>query len=291
MGGGRDFATGTSIYIRRGGVYYRRDGSPVNYRKKEEEPETETGSKNNQNVPASLKNFTGNTERAKRLYDSLSPEEREAVDAGMKAIQAYIDKSDMRIRVTKRAMLGILSSGEVWNQMQSGTSRGAYDPEERRRLSKKMFGHDGDLEDAEYEKYGYLSDGQTDAADWYGDFDIILKKNEMLPRTTMSLGDTLDYSVDYPSFLSNPQFISSGEGMRTDAYRFQRRAEHLLRTGKYYDSGDGYAELQFHGSVTLADIDHISMPRGWKDNPPSYQRETIRALEDAGFKITYDAHD
>lgn len=37
MGGGRDFTTGQSIYIRRNGIYYRRDGKEVKHKNKPEE--------------------------------------------------------------------------------------------------------------------------------------------------------------------------------------------------------------------------------------------------------------
>ena len=37
MGGGRDFTTGQSVYVRRNGVYYRRDGKEVKHKNKPEE--------------------------------------------------------------------------------------------------------------------------------------------------------------------------------------------------------------------------------------------------------------
>lgn len=279
MGGGRDFATGKLIYIRRNGIYERRDENPVNHRNKDKD------------VPATLKNFDGNVNTGKDYYDRLLDIEKRTIQEGLDFIQAYIDKSDFRIRVSNRAMTGILNTGEIQNQMQVGTSNGMYDPDERKEISMRLFDHDGNLEDYEYEKYGYLSDGQADVADWYGDFDIVLKKNNVINRTTMTLGDSLDYDIRYPSFVTNPQWVSGGRYYLEDALDFRNKAERLYQTGRFEDNYDGYAELQFHGRLTLADIDHISMPKSWKYNPPSDQQDVIAKIKNAGIKITYDAHD
>ena len=59
-------------------------------------------------------------------------------------------------------------------------------------------------------------------------------------------------------------------------------AKQLLKTGRAW----GYAELQYHGNVTLDDIDHISVPKFWRGNPS--HTEAIRAIESYGIKITYD---
>lgn len=280
MGGGRDFLTGQSIYIRRNGIYLRRDGKPINRKK-----------------PASLKNFTGNVDLANKHYGYASEESKAMIDEGLENIRKYIEKSDFRIRVTQSAMRGILESGEIKNQLQVGSSGGAYDPDMRRDISQRMFNHDGNLADEDYEKYGYLSDGETNAAYWYGDFDIVLKKDRMMDKTTMTLGDSLDYNVRYPSFVSNPQFISNGDGLRTRldgwADEFLDKSRNLLKYGKFEDSTDGYAELQFHGKVTLKDIDHISMPRKYKDpnNRTSGINNIIVSLMYRGIKVTYDGHD
>ena len=281
MGGGRDFATGQSIYIRRNGIYYRRDGKEVKHRGGAKEKEKE--------IPATLKNFNGNTNVGQSQYEDMSEAEKREIQEGLKAIREYIDKGDFRIRVTKRAMNGILDSGEIMNQMQVGDSRGYYDPDERRYISQRLFGHDGNLANEEYEKYGYLSDGQTDAAYWYGDFDIVLKKDALMDRTTMTLGDSLDYNVEYPSFVSNPQWISSGRGKYADPGYFNEKAHNLLLTGKFEDDYDGYLELQFHGKLTTNEIDHISMKESWKNDPPAGMRDIIEKIENTGIKIKYDA--
>ncbi len=277
MGGGRDFATGKSIYVRRDGRYYRRDGKEMKHRGKD--------------VPATLKKFNGNVHVGDSRYNGMSESEKQDIQAGIAAIQEYINKSDFRIRVTPKAMRGILDSGEVWNQMQTGTSKGMYDPDERRDISRRLFGHDGNLADEEYEKYGYLSDGQPEVAYWYGDFDIVLKKDALMDRTTITFGDSLDFDVRYPSYVNNPRWVSSGEGMYATPKEFRERAERLLQYGKFYPGGDGYAELQFHGKVTVNDISHISMPRSWEFSKTIEQRRIVNRLEKEGIEIRYDAHD
>lgn len=278
MGGGRD-KSGVAIYRRRNGVYERLDGRPIKHRNR------------NNEKPATLKNFDGNVEWAKSWYDERSEREKRFIDEGIAAIKEYIQKAEFRIRVSETAMQGILNSGEIWNQLQVGTSNGAYDPERRRDISDLMFRHDGDLEDADYEKYGYLSDGTTDAADWYGDFDIVLKKDRMMDRTTITYGDSLDFDAICPSFVSNPQFISSGDRMHGDAYDFMQRAKNLRDTGKFYDRGDGYAELQYHGKVTLNDIEYISLPKSWENGVPSRFANIVERLLDEGFKIKFNNHE
>ena len=91
--------------------------------------------------------------------------------------------------------------------------------------------------------------------------------------------------------MTNPQWVSCGRYYLEDALDFRNKAERLYQTGRFEDDYDGYAELQFHGRLTLADIDHISMPKSWKYNPPSDQQDVIAKLKNAVIKITYDAHD
>ena len=244
----------------------------------------------NTELPKLLKNFTGHIEKSKNLRDNSPVDAQKLIDRGEEYLRKAVEKLEFRRRIKESTVAKILSSGRIMNQFETGTSMGAEDLDARDYFSRTAFEYDGDLTPADYEKYGYLGSPDSVSAASYGNLDIVFKKDTMVSRTTMTLGDSL-YDVLYPSWVSNPRIISKysaewGEPDRItegEARYFYEQAKQLYDTGSY---GYQYAELQFHGDVTLNDIDHFSVPKTWKNNPS--HAATIQQIESAGFKVTYD---
>ena len=210
----------------------------------------------------------------------------------MEVFRGIVNENEFRIRVSESVLPLIFESGDIKSQIETGTSNGMNDIDERKRISKVMFQHDGDLADDEYEKYGYLDNGtHEDMAWWYGDLDIVLKKDNLMNRTTFTLGDSLDYLTETPSFINNPLFTASGINQAKNEARAEWFLEHMnsLKTdGRYLDDDDGYAELQYHGKVTVKDIEYISLPSDWENNP--VHKPIVDLITDNGFKIKYNNH-
>lgn len=244
----------------------------------------------NTELPKLLQNFTGHVEKSKNLRDNSPVEAQELIDRGEEYLRRAVEKLEFRRRINESTVKKILSSGRIMNQFETKTSMGAEDLDARDYFTRTAFQYDGALAPSDYEKYGYLGSPDSVSAASYGDLDIVFKKDTMIDRTTMTLGDSL-YDVLYPSWVSNPHVISKygAEWEAPDrltvnqARTFYVDAKNLYETGSF---GWQYAELQFHGEVTLNDIDHFSVPKTWRNNPS--HEATIQQIQSAGFTVTYD---
>lgn len=288
MGGGRDKA-GTAIYRRRNGVYERIDGKPINHRFK---AVAITDKMEISELPKTLQKFDGHKKVSEDIRNNSLKFAQRFIDEGLSDIQSAIAKFEFRKRVPESVVSQILSSGRIKNFLETHTTMGDDSVEDRIEASKVMFQYDDELEPREFENFGYLGDGNSVAADDYGDLDIVFKKDAMMDKTTITYGDSLLGKLA-PSFVSNPGIASLfGYGKYAggipnqvtvkQAKQFAQDARKLLRTGKAWQ----YAELQFHGDLPISNIDHFSVPSFWKDNPS--HEATIREIEASGFKITYD---
>lgn len=242
-------------------------------------------------VPKSLRTFDGHDNLSKKIYENSPKEARENIDAALENIRQAIEKHEFRRRINESTVEKILKSGRIMNQIEAHTTMGYYSPDERMAMSKEVFQHDDSLKPADYEKYGYLGNGESVAASTYGDLDIVFKKDRLMDRTTITYGDSL-FERLAASRVTNPGIASMygedtwrayGDKMdEFDSQIFRSQSRTLLDTGRAW----GYAELQYHGDVTLDDIDHFSVPTYWENNP-AHER-TIKLIESYGIKVTYD---
>ena len=258
-------------------------------RKQKEEIRKQEENERLAKTPKTLRHFDGHEGKSKSIYDNSSERARGFIDEGIQHLREAVDKLEFRRRINERTVGKILDSGLIKNQFETQTSMGVHDNDMRKEFSQTAFQYDEDLAPADYEKYGYLGNGDYPAFG-YGDMDIVFKKDALMDRTTITYGDSL-FPILRPSRVTNPGIASlygsrgyDADYMRdTEAERFKQDAYNLATTGK---NSWGYAELQYHGLLTTNDIDHFSVPKYWKDNPS--HEATIRRIEAAGFKVTYD---
>ncbi len=203
--------------------------------------------------------------------------------------------TSMQIRVPDCEILGrILDFGRFKSLMETGTSGGATDQNLRKNFAATKFGIDpAAFPNSDYEVYGYLSDGDLvreghlsddgrhlaednviGAVGMYGQVIVKLKAHRMMMRTSVVFGDSLDNRTSCsPAMLDNPDSFSvSG----ADRYRVYEKAYEWYRLVKEGDE-DGaaemanlhsfmegmyrihYTELQFHGGVSVDDIESVTL--------------------------------
>lgn len=225
------------------------------------------------------------------------------------------DKGAYRVARSTGSFGGIIEEGyKSQIETGSGGAGAAIGKDMRKTASKKFFGHSG-LDDTEYEKCGYI--GLADEGEDWDDSDhpryggsspmtYTLKKETMKDRTTYTYGDSLntDYRMSSAGYAGDKPTL---EGL-TSLYNL-REVRNALRAFKQYQNGDityqemfkkirseannNYIELQFHGPVTVKDIEKVSfnktsdMERAFEKMTAKRRANVIKLLQENQIKIEY----
>lgn len=212
-----------------------------------------------------------------------------------------IENSAFRIRVSGQETLKqIIKDGKFKTQFEVGKSSIWYNPEDRRLLSSKLFGTDlKTIKDDQFEVYGYLGnkDFVGEAGNRvltnYGDVIITLKRNNLFPRTTFTLGDSYvhyvrscfeDLDAVVASKLDNINTIC-GVNKDISLIKMQSQGKEILTPVDLTKLGAGirYIEAQFHGGVRVKDIESVTLIEKYsKFDPDLYQ-----LLKSNGVKMNY----
>lgn len=198
-----------------------------------------------------------------RHIDEFTEEMEEQIEKDIKDI---LDENDMATRVSMENLDKILEDGRIKSQFETGKSSTTINADIRKEMEQTLFGYNLDLEDSLRPIYGYLTnfkngfDGSsTNGSIMYGNVAIKLKKSNLSNRTTFTFGDSLDgtrWDVKVPSLFTNPSKISiSANRSLTDNYgKFIGR---LPKDLKEITENIPYVELQFHGGVSIKDIEKV----------------------------------
>lgn len=117
-------------------------------------------------------------------------------------LRKIIDAGAFYIRVHARDLATILETGVLKNMLETGTGATTGGPEVRLEANEALFGIDSSkLQPNQHPKYGYLShpdpwrDSLINAGFCYqyGSVIIKLKKEELIHRTTISFGDSVNF--------------------------------------------------------------------------------------------------
>ena len=147
----------------------------------------------------------------------------------------------------------------------------------RKDISKTLFDWNDTPKDEEFEKYGFISNKQelsgNDTACGYGPIKYIFDKKKVASRTTFVIGDSLD-NKDYgvqASRVTNPK-IESIPGVVYGDYTgvaklyemMEDSQDYILKNPSelslalpYIPCYDTYVEAQFHGNLTLDDVQSV----------------------------------
>ena len=232
-------------------------------------------------VPKTLKNIKKHQEKwyNYKFRQSVSGNDQAVkfMDDVADNLKKLVDSNDLCMRVPDADVLSkILDDGRFKTQFETNTSRGALDQDFRMEATETLFGADVDkLEPRDFEKYGYLGssdlkkDFEGNYASQYGDIVVRFKKENLVDRTTITVGDSLGANligvpVTKPSALAFP------------AHKLEREIRASIRTGGnafveifeenditdvnqiIEDFNDIYFELQYHGDLEISDIASIT---------------------------------
>ena len=160
----------------------------------------------------------------------------------------------------------------IKNQLETGSSDGYYNPNKRRNISHKLFGHNGDMEDEDYEKYGYLADyadfettlgdsGPHYGSDGYGHkCCLVFDRDKVADRTTYTVADSLDNWGGR----TVPGAVDTNCSIEGLSYDLISNLAEMLAEGRVYSISDiiyetctSYVEAQYHGRLGASDLSSI----------------------------------
>lgn len=199
----------------------------------------------------------------------------EKMNAGMKYL---FEDNEFCINFDAKNIESILKKGFL-NQLQTAKdpeikskTHGSYAPDDRKKASQNMFGTPYKTRAADYEKYGYLGNPlrpSTEAmnfAGWYGKTTVLLKKDRVKNRVTYSYGDSLGKGIYAEAVPGKDGDEPSWEGAGWSGLSYTGKPSTMMRAvmdapGKKSGLEDivdtGYLELQYHGELTMSDVDTI----------------------------------
>lgn len=199
-------------------------------------------------------------------YDAIA-------DTCANAMKYLFDNNEFCINFAPGILEGILRKGFL-NQMQTAKdpsikskTHGAYSPSLRKQASRNMFGTPTTASDDDYEKYGYLGNPldpeveKYDIASHYGSVTAIMRKDRVKNRVTYSLRDSLGLGHDGnavpgrdgddPTY-HGAGFLPFGGGSLVEIINSPTTKKNIGEL-----SGYEYIELQYHGELTMSDVDTL----------------------------------
>lgn len=268
-----------------------------------------------QETPATLSNFDEYAEewhekQLEKIFErGIDPNIYNDTD---QMLNDLIENNAFRMRIpaeNTRIVEAIISEGRLKTQFETGWSAGEMDTKLREEASRGLFGYTEKISAPEYEKYGYL--GSKNLIDDtgvyignYGEGIITLKKENMMDRTTMTIGDSLYKAPteDNPgdciaSKVNNIdsiicQFDPVFAGRRTRDELAEKIEKHGIEKASQIAGDYFYYELQYHGTVSLEDIDSITLKkRQWeeiankKELAEKLKKNEVKALYIEGRKV------
>lgn len=268
--------------------------------------------------PETLKNFKAfSKERKDKWMDDIASSyivNIDKVNSNIKNVNKHFgdflasDDAQFCMRIdTEEVLPKIIESGKFKTQFETNTSGGVLSTYMRELASENLFGWEDRPTDAGFEKYGYLRAGSFKdevslgdvAVSQYGDASITFKKKNLMDRTTLTFGDSLDAGGAYgeitPAKVNDFDVRHSARGMdrwATTDEEWQKLDDNVSDFTKMSNiqkneflMGNGisdgilsmrYTELQFHGDLTVDDIDTISIEQDMWDYLPDSSRENIQ---------------
>ena len=224
---------------------------------------------------------------------------------GFKEISAVIEEflkkivanGAMYIRIRPQTLPLIIKDGFLKNAMETSTSASLGGAKSRIASTEFLFNCDKNkMAAGDYPTFGYLSTDNSvvnlyatyEMAYQYGEIAIKLKKADLIERTTMTVGTSLDFmSFAYlvPTLLSDPkatcivglsnslhkgsQYAPYGPGsLKNYLYLAAKIQDGTINENNFFRISEllgydnplfKYIELQFHGRVTIDNFEEIDV--------------------------------
>ena len=211
----------------------------------------------------------------------MTPDEYE--DAVAERLKELVDRSQFFIRTPSDVLEQILADGRFKSQHETSSARGYFNPQLRANFEQEVFGVGKDSPLETRPIYGYVdAPGGLSARGcrMYGDVVVTLKKDRVLERTTIIGSDSLDANKcgEVVHLVPVPAAKPTVHGFLPGELKYQSTFKDPLEFESLQDACSPYCEAQYHGGVTLDDIDYITFT-GTSPSP-----KVKRLLEEKGIK-------
>ena len=199
------------------------------------------------------------------------------------------------MRVNAKDLQSIINGG-FKNQFETKTSGGTLSKRDRMTASYRLFGNEATkMADNEFEKYGYLgsmdfvTDYKTSAANQYGKTIVKFNKDKLKDRVTYTVDDSLGNALynevvggkigDECSISGVPIYNTDDllEYFKESDWADIDNADELAQI-----MGCRYWEIQFHGNLTIDDVDSICFTKTDRDKVTA---EMVEQLKDHKVKV------
>ena len=251
-----------------------------------------------ENIPLTLEKFNEHSKKWKsEVIDKILTEEEQNLIR--KKIKNIEENSDFLMRIPSTSIDNLVQKNKFMNLFESGNSGGVPNIEARMKVSKNLFGHNLDKESfVSSEKYGYLSSkdflkdieffSKRHGTSQYGDIIINFNKDKIKDRITYTLDDSLLAGATKAVV---PGDFKDNLSLGIDKYNLKKYYEVLKDLSENNDAisltkeikkENGffrYIELQYHGDITLDDVNEICFT---KDLP---EEDIIKILKDKNIKL------
>ncbi len=247
-------------------------------------------------LPPSLVNFQDYQSRYLACLNLL-PNFKELSGVIEEFLKKIVASGAMYIRIRPQTLPLIIKDGFLKNAVETATSASLGGAKSRMESTEFLFNCDKNKMSAcDYPTFGYLSTDKStvnlyatyEMAYQYGEIAIKLKKANLLQRTTMTVGTSLDFmSFAYlvPTLLSDPkatciaglsnmfqtggQYAPYGLGSLDNyLYLAAKIKEGTINEKNFFRISEllgydnplfKYVELQFHGRVSISDFEEIDI--------------------------------
>ena len=246
------------------------------------------------------------------FIDDMTDDEK---NLAAEMLQTIFTQGAYRVARSTSSFGGIIENGY---KSQVETGQGGYGAAKgkdlRKNASNKFYGHGG-LDDTEYEKCGYIGladeteDWNDDGHPGYGGgspLTYTLKKEAVQDRTTYTYGDSLNtrYSLTSAGYAGPAPTLEGLTSMGS-----KRSVDRILKAYQEYKDGkidyttmfenirrgvnNGYIELQFHGPVTVKDIERVSfgtekdLANAFNKMSEARQKRVVKLLRENNIDLIY----
>lgn len=240
-------------------------------------------------IPLSLANHAQYEQRwIQNHFRDLTPAQQRYISQQLGRLFAA---HDFGMDIRSEYLDNVIAEG-FKNQFQTHTSQGALDFDSRRRATEQLFGSDvRRMRPEHFERYGYLVSRDVSAynSSGYGDTTVRFKRDRVIDRLTYTTDDSL-YPASIQEVIAGKVSTNSIAGIWLDGMS----GSELLRRVQSSEGSIGnvrdwlrevthgaYLELQYHGALTIDDVESINFKR----SPPS--QELLRKLRAKGVTVYY----
>ena len=249
-----------------------------------------SGSQHDNNaIPLSLANYAQYEQRwLQREFNDLTAAQQRYISQQLGRLFAA---HDFGMDIRSEYLENVIAEG-FKNQFQTHTSQGALDFDSRRQATEQLFGSDvRRMHPADFERYGYLVSRDVSAYNnsGYGDTTVRFKRDRVIDRLTYTTDDSL-----YPASIGEVIAGKVNSNSIAGIWRDGMSASDLLQRVRSSEGDVGnvrdwlrgvthgaYLELQYHGALTIDDVESINFKR----SPPT--QELLRKLRAKGVKVYY----